>query len=376
LTVIIDELGIFEGKRINRCSPAAQLYYLRLMMAANGYGRIHLDYQAIVMRCFPMWPKENIPSESEIISYFNEYWRNRLIFLYQVDGQTWGQFDVKEKTYGRYQTKADKRSPAPPAIELAKWLEENRRISAQTATVAVSPMNNSALFPNHGAKFPQAVAVAVADSCMQDAGAVAVEACARETATPAPQSSSGPIPMPASSLEPPPDAADRITQIARAHPRLEKPVETERAIVEALEGGVTGGIERPGLISQKGSASAALDYLLDRTKLYKQITDMWPPGDRDFIVGSPRWFSSGCYDEPEEVWRRRINDKTGDSKQEQRIERSVGQFAEAFTRIAASGDIPGRNGDQRLPVGNAGVRDRPVAAPVIELPARARQAGD
>jgi hypothetical protein len=367
LTVIIDELGIFEGKRINRCSPAAQLYYLRLMMAANGYGRIHLDYQAILMRCFPMWPKENIPSESEIISYFNEYWRNRLIFLYQVDGQTWGQFDVKEKTYGRYQTKADKRSPAPPAIEWAKWLEENRRISAQTATVAVSPMDNSALFPNLGAKFPQAVAVAVADSCMQDADAVAVEARARATATPAPQSSSGPIPMPASSLEPPPDAADRITQIARAHPRLEKPVETERAIVQALEGG---------LITRCGSAPRALDYLEDRTKRYKAATDMWPPGERDFIVGSPRWFSSGCYDEPEDNWRRRINDKTGDSKQEQRIERSVGQFTEAFSRIAASGDIPGRNSDQRLPVGNAGVRDRPVAAPVIELPARARQAGD
>src|SRR6185437_15764333 len=104
------------------------------------------------------------------------------------------------------------------------------------------------------------------------------------------------------------------------------------------------------------------------------ITDMWPPGQ--YVTASVAWFKCGCYDEPEENWRKRINGARNgnqNSASEQRVERSAGNFATALTRIVASGDIPGGSSDQRLPMGNAPPGNRAVAAPVIVIPARDRQ---
>src|SRR6185312_5356248 len=96
--------------------------------------------------------------------------------------------------------------------------------------------------------------------------------------------------------DPPPDSDLTIAEIAKAHPRLERPIETEQAIIFALDGG-TGPGDRAiaGLTARFGDARKAMQFLLDKTRLYKQITDMWPPGQ--FVTASVAWFKCGCYDE-------------------------------------------------------------------------------
>jgi hypothetical protein len=134
---VLDSHGLFDGDRINSCSVMAQLYYPRMMCASNGYGRIQVSYRKIVAEAFPRWNEKSIPPEPELMSYFKEYAEQRLIFLYQSNGQIWGQWDAKGKTFGKYQTTEDKRSPAPPADEFAAWQEQNRQHSLKPSVPMV-----------------------------------------------------------------------------------------------------------------------------------------------------------------------------------------------------------------------------------------------
>lgn len=134
---VLDANGLFDGDRINSCSVMAQLYYPRLMCASNGYGRIQVSYRKLVSDAFPRWQQKDIPPEPELMSYFKEYAEQRLIFLYQSNGQIWGQWDAKGKTFGKYQTTEDKRSPAPPVEEFKDWQEQNRQHSAKPSVPMV-----------------------------------------------------------------------------------------------------------------------------------------------------------------------------------------------------------------------------------------------
>lgn len=123
---LISAQGLYSGERINECSVMAQLYYPRLLCAANGHGRIHLNYFQIVAKAFTRWPDGKIPEESELMGYFEEYAEHRLLFTYQSGNQFWGVWDFKPGTFGKYQTKEDDSSPPPPEQEFKKWTEENR----------------------------------------------------------------------------------------------------------------------------------------------------------------------------------------------------------------------------------------------------------
>jgi hypothetical protein len=363
---MIEELGIFEGERIARCSKMAQLYYPRLIMASNGFGRLRIDYSMIVSKCFPMWRREDLPTESELLSYIAEYYQHQLLFVYKFDGQTWGQFDVLPKTYGTYRSKQDKRSPDPPAEEWQKWVDQNRRHSSKKTTVTVPPSVTFDMFSENFEKFSNAVAVAVPVSLMPNAVAVAIKPNTRarneETSDHGTQDEEKP--------EIPRDSDLTIGAIIRAHPRPEKPLETERAIARALDGGLgDGGKPIAGLAARFGDAKQALRFLMDRTKLYKECTDGWPPGEQDFIIGSPRWFSGGCYDEPVELWRRRSNDNRrqngsgSNSKADRRsadIRETTAAVFEQFRKSVTDtpGCLPEQAGDGRAAVvgDNADVR--------------------
>lgn len=115
----------------------AQLYYPRLMCASNKLGRLQVNYRKIVALAFPRWPGAAIPLEPELMGYIKEYAENRLIFLYQSDGQIWGQWDAKPKTFGKYPTTEDKRSPAPAEGEFEQWEKDNRQHSSKQSITMV-----------------------------------------------------------------------------------------------------------------------------------------------------------------------------------------------------------------------------------------------
>lgn len=331
MPVLLDEYGIFEGERIGRCSMKAQLYYPRFIMGANRLGRIRIDYHLLAGTICANFKPEDRPSEAELMAYVREYHEHRLLFIYQVENQLWGQFDVIKGTYGKWETKADKRSPAPPKNEYTLWIDENRRNSSKTSKIASPPGVTPNLpfencgktsevlpqnFQSSSEEIPHAVAVAFSRCSMQLTDAIAVTVAANsslpQTATEAAGESRA-VSEPAlaaeasqATAEPPPNSDISIAAIIQAHPRIELPIETERAIVDALNGRVLpDGAKCEGLIKRyHGDANAALRFLLDKTQLYKKCTDAWPPGERNFIRSSLRWFMGGGYDETELTWRR------------------------------------------------------------------------
>ncbi len=126
---LISAQGLYDGDRINECSLMAQLYYPRLLCAGNGYGRLELSYHKIISKVFPKWSADKIPSEPELKGYLQEYAERRLLFLYTSGGQLWGQWDSSPGTFGKYESKEDKRSPAPPEKQFNEWLAQNKKNS-------------------------------------------------------------------------------------------------------------------------------------------------------------------------------------------------------------------------------------------------------
>jgi hypothetical protein len=125
---------LFNGSRIAACSVKAQLYYPRLLLAANGFGRIEVDPARIIAVAFrTFFP--NIPTEQEIADVLAEYSQNHLLFLYSSGGQLWGQFDIPENLLPRKKTAADQRSPEPDAKKLSAWRSDYQRIKSGKSKV-------------------------------------------------------------------------------------------------------------------------------------------------------------------------------------------------------------------------------------------------
>jgi hypothetical protein len=121
---IIDPDGLFGGERLRRCSDEAQLHWPRFYVASNGYARLEINYEKIVARVYASFT--NPPSEDEILKWIKEYRDNYLLFLYEVDGRVWGQWDVRQNLLPRHKTAADNRSPFPPEPEWTNWLKRYR----------------------------------------------------------------------------------------------------------------------------------------------------------------------------------------------------------------------------------------------------------
>ena len=56
------------------------------------------------------------------------------------------------------------------------------------------------------------------------------------------------------------------------------------------------------------SASEALQYLFDRTQMYRRMTDQWPIDQRRYIVSSYEFYRTGAYRDDPKFW-----DKTQES---------------------------------------------------------------
>lgn len=124
---IIDPEGLYGGGRLASCSDSARLHWPWLFLAANGFGRMHLDYKAIIRSVYQNFKQP--PTEAEFWSYVKEYADHHLLFLYRRGQQVWGQWDCKQGCLPRWQTKRDKESPAPPADQYERWLAEYHSVT-------------------------------------------------------------------------------------------------------------------------------------------------------------------------------------------------------------------------------------------------------
>jgi hypothetical protein len=121
---VIDPEGLFCGDRLRRCSNMAQLHWPRLFLASDGFARLEINYARIIGRAYPTFNPP--PSETELQAWLQEYARNYLLFLYEFDGQLWGQWDTRRELLPRYKTAVDKRSPLPPENAFIEWKRRYR----------------------------------------------------------------------------------------------------------------------------------------------------------------------------------------------------------------------------------------------------------
>jgi hypothetical protein len=121
---VIDPEGLFNGDRLRRCSNIAQLHWPRLFLASDGFARLEINYARIIGRAYPTF--NPVPSVTELEAWIQEYADNYLIFLYQMDGQLWGQWDTRPELLPRYKTAADRRSPEPPEGAFREWKRRYR----------------------------------------------------------------------------------------------------------------------------------------------------------------------------------------------------------------------------------------------------------
>jgi hypothetical protein len=121
---IIDPEGLFNGDRLRRCSNVAQLHWPRLFLASDGFARLEINYARIIGRAYTSF--DLVPPEGELQACLQEYARNSLLFVYEVAGQLWGQWDTRKELLPRYKTAADRRSPIPPEPAFTEWKRHYR----------------------------------------------------------------------------------------------------------------------------------------------------------------------------------------------------------------------------------------------------------
>jgi hypothetical protein len=120
---IINPDGMFSGERLAQCSDTAQLHWPRLFIASNTFGRIELSYKHLLNTAYGSFHRK--PSEGELAGWVQEYFQNYLLFVYEApDGSTWGQWLTAVEYLSRYQTAADRRSPAPDENKLESYRQE------------------------------------------------------------------------------------------------------------------------------------------------------------------------------------------------------------------------------------------------------------
>jgi hypothetical protein len=124
---IIDPIGLFGGDRLRRCSNPAQLHWPRLLLASDGFARLEINYARIIGLAYCTF--NPVPSETELQALLQEYAKNFLLFLYEVDNRLWGQWDTRKELLPRYKTSVDRRSPIPPEPAFSDWKKRYRNES-------------------------------------------------------------------------------------------------------------------------------------------------------------------------------------------------------------------------------------------------------
>jgi hypothetical protein len=113
MACFIDPDGLFNGDRMAKLTLMARLYWPYFFSAANGYGRLEINYLRLTAKMFSRFP--SVPTKPEVMGWIEEYAENYLLFLYRANGVLWGQFDTPRNT-----CRSTKIGPPPPARHPAR----------------------------------------------------------------------------------------------------------------------------------------------------------------------------------------------------------------------------------------------------------------
>jgi hypothetical protein len=168
MACFIDPDGLFNGDRMAKLSLMARLYWPYFFAAANGYGRLEINYLRLTAKIFSRFP--SVPTEPEVMGWIKEYADYYLLFLYRANGVLWGQFDTPEKYLPKYKDRASAASPSPGQA-FPEWMRQYAKLKqaeTQANPIACSVFENAPeVFPknfqNISEEFPRAIAVAVAE---------------------------------------------------------------------------------------------------------------------------------------------------------------------------------------------------------------------
>jgi hypothetical protein len=155
---VIDQDGLFKGKRLRKCSAVARWRFPYLLLLSNGYARIELDYESIADEFSSF--RESAPTADELRETFADYRANHLLFVYAVNDQEWGQWDTRRTWLKEYKTTADNASPKPPEMGYQEWLRERHGEDWREfhwSKEAIEEMLNQSLpkpLPNLAQNFP------------------------------------------------------------------------------------------------------------------------------------------------------------------------------------------------------------------------------
>jgi hypothetical protein len=115
----IDPEGMFGGERMALLSDSAKFSFPWFWCASNTVGRVELSYSFFLRGPFRQFRKP--PTETQFWKWVSELHEAYLLFVYQVNGQAWGQWDVSERYLPDYKLKSDLRSPVPDGASFNEW---------------------------------------------------------------------------------------------------------------------------------------------------------------------------------------------------------------------------------------------------------------
>ncbi len=116
---VIDSEGLFNGDRFSLISDEARVMWTFFWCASNTCGRLELNYRKILGLAFHRFKQP--PTEAQFWRWIEEYWQANLLFVYQAEGQTWGQWDTNQKWLPTYKLAKDAATPAPNLKDFTEW---------------------------------------------------------------------------------------------------------------------------------------------------------------------------------------------------------------------------------------------------------------
>lgn len=118
----IDPEGMCGGDRMAMLSDSAKMAWPWFWCASNTVGRVELNYRDFVKTAFRQFKKP--PTEQQFWEWVAEFHESYLMFVYEVNGQAWGQWWVSEKYLPTYKSVSDKRTPAPTVRDMMEWQDK------------------------------------------------------------------------------------------------------------------------------------------------------------------------------------------------------------------------------------------------------------
>ena len=146
--MIIFPTGLYSGERLAQCSDLARLHFPYIVGLVNGFGRLELNVPAILGRAYEGF--QDKPTKHDLTAWISEYRDQHLLYVYvSADGSVWGQFcGIPPNALPRYQTAADKRSPAPDNAAIEAFNEEYLAKKRKRSEACEDFMNLSEHFGN------------------------------------------------------------------------------------------------------------------------------------------------------------------------------------------------------------------------------------